>query len=184
MISSSVCAFWVEIATTGRVCVSRQRSKALFGLLPQPKKVSIRAGCLPVSSVNRLNCSVEPRSETPSRTSGFGGTSDIAAPAGAAKTREASRTRTARARRLRGGENIPHPSRLDPEGLRVGDTSVSRHRNLHQLGLLPSCKHGLAEDDAEGAETGADQRQRHVDEIPRAPGDAADQVRHLVVGER
>src|ERR1700755_1190589 len=158
MISSSVCAFWVEIATTGRVCVSRQRSKALLTLLPQPRKVSISAGCFPVSSTKELNSSVEPRSETPSRRSGFGGTRDTAAPAGAAKrsaravaarASQSGGRDTARATgerggwakaggagrgRLRGCEYIAHPSGLDHEGLRVGRAALADHRDLHQLG--------------------------------------------------
>src|ERR1700743_2946725 len=163
MISSSVCAFWVEIATTGRVCVSRQRSKALLTLLPQPKKVSISAGCFPVSSTKELNSSVEPRSETPSRTSGFGGTRDTAAFAGAAKRRaRADAARAGQSVRLRGCEDIAHPSRLDPEGLRVGGAALAHHRDLHQLRLLPGGEDGLAEDRAQPAEARLDDRQRHV----------------------
>ncbi len=58
------------------------------------------------------------------------------------------------------------------------------HRDLHQLGLLPGCKHGLAEKGAHCDQARADDGQWDVDQPARTAGDLADQVGHLVVGER
>src|SRR4051794_23458151 len=117
----------------------------------------------------------------PKRTSGLGGTSVSAE---ARPTPAIAMTASARAAaRLSTSQDIDHPPRLDSERLGIGRATLADHRNLHQLRLLPGSKHGLADNGAGGDQAGANQRQRYVDEGPRPPGDAADQVGHLVVAE-
>src|SRR3954452_10978787 len=112
-------------------------------LLPQGWKVSISAGCLPVSSANSLNSVVVPRSLTPRKTSGFGGTSESAAAgAGTARAHSAARPASVRLRVL---EDILHPSRFDPECLRIGGAALADHPHLHQLRLLPGREDSLSD---------------------------------------
>src|SRR3954449_2044341 len=99
-------------------------------LLPQGWKVSISAGCFPVRSANSLNSVVVPRSLTPRKTSGFGGTSETAAAgAGAAS---APSTAAAASTRLSVFEDILHPSRFDAECLRIRRSPLADHPHLHQ----------------------------------------------------
>ena len=83
MISASVWSSAVEMWSIGRIAVSPQRIAASFSELPQGWKVCRTAGCLPTNSANSLNSAVVPRSLTPKKRFGLGGTRVIAA-AGAA----------------------------------------------------------------------------------------------------
>src|SRR5262249_10150850 len=140
MISFRVWSSAAEIARIGRVSVSRQRSNAELRLFPQGWKVWIRAGCLPVRDENSSNSRVVPRSLTPRKTSGFGGTR-LTAPALATPNAESASTTAARAARSRLAllQNIAHPPRLDSELPDIGGAALGGHRDLHQLRLLPGC---------------------------------------------
>src|SRR4029079_1062476 len=114
-------------------------------------------GCLPSRPPNALKRVAVPRSLTPNRTLGFGGTRVIAG-AGAADSPRAAVASTAI--QLGVLQDIAHPPRLDSERLRVGGAALADHRDLHQLGLLPGCKHGLPCDGAGCKQSVADERQR------------------------
>src|SRR5262245_21016186 len=111
---------------------------------------------------------------------GLGGTR-VSACAWPAKSAAAVRARIAA--RLIVLQYIAHPSWLDSQLLTVGGAALAEHRDLHQLSLLPGCKHGLAEKRADCDQAGADEGERQVDQRPWPARDAADQVGHLVVGE-
>src|ERR1044072_2086708 len=53
-------------------------------------------------------------------------------------------------------QHIAHPPRLDSQRFGVRGAALAQHRHLHQLRLLPGCKHGLAEDGADRDQAGAD----------------------------
>ena len=108
----------------------------------------------------------------------------------AALTREVlGRARLRRALRFPGAyergaaQHVAHRQRLDAEALGVGRAPRGRHRDLHQLGLLPGGEDRVAEQPAQEDQAQVDEAERHVYERPLTPRRAGDGEGDLVVGE-